>query len=106
MWIDIARAIAMLCVIIGHSLYQYTDSTFGHLIYNFHMPLFFIFSGYLYHATFTTNDYLKITLVVLYRMIIPLTAAMLIPHIPGLRSLFLNRSYPFKKRSVKNHAKA
>ncbi|WP_143461872.1 acyltransferase family protein [Levilactobacillus enshiensis] len=49
MWIDIARAIAMICVIIGHSLYQYTDSTFGHLIYNFHMPLFFIFSGYLYH---------------------------------------------------------
>lgn len=49
LWIDIARAIAMLCVIIGHSLYQYTDSTFGHLIYNFHMPLFFIFSGYLYH---------------------------------------------------------
>ncbi|MFC6260653.1 acyltransferase family protein [Levilactobacillus fujinensis] len=49
MWIDIARAIAMLCVIIGHSLYQYTDSTFGRMIYNFHMPIFFIFSGYLYH---------------------------------------------------------
>ncbi|MFC6260633.1 acyltransferase family protein [Levilactobacillus fujinensis] len=49
MWIDVARAIAMLCVIIGHSLYQYTDSTFGNMIYNFHMPLFFIFSGYLYH---------------------------------------------------------
>jgi len=57
-------------------------------------------------APFTTNDYLKITLVVLYRMIIPITATILIPHIPGLRSLFLNRVYPFKKRSVNNHAKA
>ncbi|RRK09212.1 hypothetical protein D1831_14095, partial [Lactiplantibacillus garii] len=48
-WIDIARAIAMICVIIGHSLFQYTGEPIGRYIYAFHMPIFFLLSGYLYH---------------------------------------------------------
>lgn len=48
-WIDIARGIAILFVIIGHSLGNYMSSYFANLIYVFHMPIFFVLSGYLYH---------------------------------------------------------
>lgn len=48
-WIDIARGIAILFVIIGHSLGSYMGTYFANLIYVFHMPIFFILSGYLYH---------------------------------------------------------
>ncbi|KZT82998.1 acyltransferase family protein [Lactiplantibacillus plantarum] len=48
MWIDIARGIAMLSVIVGHSLFYYVSSDVGRYIYAFHMPIFFILSGYLY----------------------------------------------------------
>ena len=41
-WIDIAKGIAILCVIIGHSC----DGFVRILIYSFHMPLLFIISGY------------------------------------------------------------
>lgn len=47
-WIDIARGIAILFVIIGHSLGNYMSTYFANLIYVFHMPIFFILSGYLY----------------------------------------------------------
>lgn len=47
-WIDIARGIAILFVIIGHSLGNYTTSYFTNLIFVFHMPIFFVLSGYLY----------------------------------------------------------
>lgn len=47
-WIDIARGIAILFVIIGHSLGNYTTSYFTNIIFAFHMPIFFVLSGYLY----------------------------------------------------------
>lgn len=49
-WIDIARGIAIIFVIIGHSLGNYFSSYFANLIYVFHMPIFFILSGYLYKS--------------------------------------------------------
>lgn len=48
-WIDIARGIAIIAVIIGHSLGNYFPGKFANFIYAFHMPIFFILSGYLYH---------------------------------------------------------
>ncbi|AYG36898.1 acyltransferase [Lactiplantibacillus pentosus] len=48
MWIDVARGIAMLSVIVGHSLFYYVSSDVGRYIYAVHMPIFFILSGYLY----------------------------------------------------------
>lgn len=45
LWVDIAKGIGILLVLIGHiSQNQYISS----FIYGFHMPLFFIISGYLY----------------------------------------------------------
>lgn len=45
-WIDIAKGIAILLVIIGHS--AKFGSIARNIIFSFHMPLFFILSGYTY----------------------------------------------------------
>lgn len=52
-WIDVARGIAILCVVIGHSLGNYWPGIIGNVIFAFHMPIFFVLSGYLYrHKSF------------------------------------------------------
>lgn len=43
-WIDVAKGIAILLVIIGHTV-QFGSAT-RNVIFSFHMPLFFILSGY------------------------------------------------------------
>lgn len=54
-WIDYARLLGILLVVFGHVLQSqslFTENESLHLIWNFvylfHMPLFFIISGYLY----------------------------------------------------------
>ena len=42
-WIDACRGAGILIVVLGHC-----NPPFNKLIYSFHMPLFFILSGYLY----------------------------------------------------------
>ena len=44
-WIDIAKGITIFLVIIGHVS---NNTTINYFIYSFHMPLFFIISGFLY----------------------------------------------------------
>lgn len=43
-WLDIAKGIAIICTIIGHSVEGGTQSR--NLIFSFHMPLFFLIAGY------------------------------------------------------------
>lgn len=43
-YLDLAKAVGMLCVLIGHSFISEKINT---VIYAFHMPLFFFISGYL-----------------------------------------------------------
>lgn len=45
-WIDIAKGIGILLVILGHSVKF--GGTFHNLIFSFHMPLFFVLSGITY----------------------------------------------------------
>lgn len=49
-WIDIARGIAIIAVIAGHSLGNYWPDYLGNFLFAFHMPIFFVLSGYLYHT--------------------------------------------------------
>ena len=44
-WLDFAKGIAMISVVLGHALDD--DSSLSKLIYSFHMPFFFIMAGYL-----------------------------------------------------------
>lgn len=45
-WIDVARGIGILLVLYGHAL---NGNSYRHIIYAFHMPLFFFLSGIVYH---------------------------------------------------------
>lgn len=46
-YIDIARGIAIILVVIGHGISEYSTgfTTLENIIYSFHMPLFFVISG-------------------------------------------------------------
>ncbi|WP_298014468.1 acyltransferase family protein [uncultured Megasphaera sp.] len=54
-WIDIAKGIAILLVIIGHT--NPWGSTTRNFIYSFHMPLFFLLSGYTYRLAENKRDF-------------------------------------------------
>lgn len=54
-YINIAKALGIICVVIGHSI-----SPINRLIYLFHMPLFFFISGYLYNDKYSSNPILLI----------------------------------------------
>jgi len=45
-WIDVAKGIGILLVILGHNNF---DQSFLTVVHTFNMPLFFFISGYLYH---------------------------------------------------------
>lgn len=56
-WIDIAKAIAILLMIAGHT-FSY-GSYVRNIIFSFHMPLFLILSGYTFHFCDNWNDIKK-----------------------------------------------
>lgn len=45
-WVDIAKGIAIMLMVIGHEV---SNGLVYALIFSFHMPLFFILSGYTSH---------------------------------------------------------
>ena len=47
-WVDALRAFGIILVIIGHA--NGRPQLLGKLLYGFHMPLFFLLSGYLFHT--------------------------------------------------------
>lgn len=53
-WIDIAKAVAIILVIIGHTVKYGSD--IRNIIFSFHMPLFFLLSGYTYKMANTATD--------------------------------------------------
>ncbi|MDD4819473.1 MAG: acyltransferase family protein [Flavobacteriales bacterium] len=55
-WIDLAKCIGIFLVVLWH--YNMGNKTYTYFIYSFHMPLFFIISGYLFHMP-TDNKYSK-----------------------------------------------
>ena len=46
-WIDCIKGIGIFLVVLGHI---YKDNYIGQWIYSFHMPLFFMLSGYLMYT--------------------------------------------------------
>lgn len=58
-YIDIARGIGILLVVMGHNDFGYV-SPFAHkVIYSFHMPLFFFLSGYFLNVSLPFLDFFK-----------------------------------------------
>lgn len=54
-YIDIVRGIAVLCIIIGHL----SNSTINRVVFTFHVPIFFIITGYFMLEKGTVCDYVK-----------------------------------------------
>ena len=54
--IDIAKSIGILLIVLGHIQ---NNETIAHFIYSFHVPLFFVISGYLYKKTKKPIEYIK-----------------------------------------------
>lgn len=48
-WIDVAKGMGLVLVIWGHLLYRSTWEMVNRAIYSFHMPMYFVLSGYLYN---------------------------------------------------------
>ncbi|MCM1138656.1 MAG: acyltransferase family protein [Muribaculum sp.] len=55
LWIDCLKGIAILLVVIGHN----ANETIGRFIYCFHMPLFFLLSGFLFSPKPYTQHLVK-----------------------------------------------
>ncbi|MBE5882340.1 MAG: hypothetical protein E7289_08560 [Lachnospiraceae bacterium] len=54
-WLDMARGVALLFVMIGHCISS--KSVLHHVLFTFHVPFFFVISGYLYR--YKKNSFLK-----------------------------------------------
>lgn len=55
--IDIFKGVGIVLMVLGHM--HFDDQNFGRIVYAFHMPLFFLISGYLYKRPINLIDYLK-----------------------------------------------
>ncbi|GAA0787502.1 acyltransferase family protein [Hathewaya limosa] len=92
-WIDSLRGIAILLVILGHCTpYIGHKAHIWHIIYSFHIPLFFIISGYL----FKEKNFLDLILKDLKRLLLPYIITLLILLIYNLLKFPFNSYYIFK----------
>ena len=76
-WLDIAKGIAILCIIIGHS---FGKNKIGAFIFSFHMPLFFILSGYTIKKI-PNEKFIEAYAKDLRRLIIPVFIVMVIDYV-------------------------
>jgi polysaccharide biosynthesis protein PslL len=58
-YIDIARGIGILLVVLGHNDFGYISPFVYKAIYSFHMPLFFFLSGYFLNTSIPFFDFFK-----------------------------------------------
>ena len=66
-WVDIAKAITIILVIVGHTV----DGLSGAIIYSFHMPLFFILSAYTFKCSENKEQFVNKTEKAFKHLIIP-----------------------------------
>ena len=58
-YLDIAKGIGILLVVLGHNDFEVISPFVQRLIYSFHMPLFFFLSGYFINAFIPFFDFFK-----------------------------------------------
>ena len=58
-YLDIARGIGILLVVLGHNDFGAISPFFHQVIYSFHIPLFFFLSGYFVNTALPFFDYFK-----------------------------------------------
>lgn len=79
--VSVAKAIGIILMVVGH---VYDKKSMGiHYIYMFHMPLFFVLSGFFFKAPQNFSDLVKFTkkkVLVLYRPFLSWTAVFILLH--------------------------
>ena len=58
-YLDIARGIGILLVVLGHNDFEAISLFIHQVIYSFHIPLFFFLSGYFIHTSISFFDFFK-----------------------------------------------
>src|SRR5829696_9860797 len=58
-YLDIAKGIGILLVVLGHNDFEVISLFIQRLIYSFHMPLFFFLSGYFINSSVPFFDFFK-----------------------------------------------
>jgi fucose 4-O-acetylase-like acetyltransferase len=58
-YLDVARGIGILLVVLGHNDFAALSPFFRQLIFSFHVPLFFFLSGYFINTSLSFRDYFK-----------------------------------------------
>lgn len=58
-YLDVARGIGILLVVLGHNDFEAISPFFHQVIYSFHIPLFFFLSGYFINTSIPFLDYFK-----------------------------------------------
>ena len=58
-YLDIAKGVGILLVVLGHNDFEVISVFLQRLIYSFHMPLFFFLSGYFLNTTIPFFDFVK-----------------------------------------------
>lgn len=82
-WIDIAKGIAIILVIVGHTVPN--PSPLRHAIFSFHMPVFFILAGY----TFRPKPWRELLSGSVSRLLVPVYDAASIVALRVIRTLCL-----------------
>lgn len=74
LWIDVLKGIAILLVVVGHNC----EGKLNSFIFSFHMPLFFLISGYLFSSKLPKKYFIKS----FERLLIPYFSFLIILTIP------------------------
>lgn len=88
-WITVCRGISICLVVLGHTFID-----FGHVIFGFHMPLFFFLSGTVFRVK-EKDTFLSVLKVHCKRLLIPYTYFSVISII--ISTLVFRTSYVFKE---------
>lgn len=98
-WVDIAKAITILLVIVGHTV----DGLSRAVIYSFHMPLFFILSAYTFKCSQNNEQFVRKTEKAFKHLIIPMLCLFVFAAFDYvLRNFYLFISYDFIFIFIKN----
>lgn len=58
-WVDCAKGLAIILVVYGHALTYFSPNfdSIVHVVYSFHMPLFFVLTGYVSAYSYNSEDF-------------------------------------------------
>lgn len=86
LWVDVLKGIAIMLVVTGHSAVECGLNHWAYFIYSFHMPLFFLLSGFLFTPR-PEKEYLRKSA---RRLLLPFAAFVLLMAVPFFASWIIH----------------